>query len=186
PWIPRKLRESRLKMAAALDQELKTPMGILFEGPEDDPEIGMTAALDGLPSPHGAIITVGDVTTKTMLDMGLTPDIALIDGQTKRTELEESLKVNPQQFHHRIHAENPAGFLTPSLNQAIATALLAEETLVLEVEGEEDLAPLIIHCLAPIGTLVLYGQPKTGVVVQYTTLEVKQRCRFLISLFEVV
>jgi len=186
PWIPERLRESRLKMVAALDSELKTPMGILFEGPEDDPEIGMAAALDGLPSPHGAIITVGDVTTKTMLDMGLTPDIALIDGQTKRTELEDDLKVNPRQFHHHLHAENPAGFLTPSLNQAIAKALLAEETLVLEIEGEEDLAPLIIHCLAPIGTLVLYGQPKKGVVVQYTNLDVKQRCRFLLSLFEVV
>jgi len=186
PWMPERLRNSRLKMAAALDAELKTPMGALFEGPEDDPEIGMAAALDGLPSPHGAIITVGDVTTKTMLDMGLTPDIALIDGQTKRTELEEELKVNPHRFHHRIHAENPAGFLTPSLNQAISKALLAEETLVLEVDGEEDLAPLVIHCLAPIGTLVLYGQPKAGVVVQYTTLEVKQRCRFLLSLFEVV
>jgi len=185
PWIPKRLRENRLKMAAALDVELKTPMGELFEGPEDDPEIGMTAALDGLPSPHGAIITVGDVTTKTMLDMGFTPDIALIDGQTKRTELQEDLKVNPRLFHHHIHAENPAGFLTPSLNKAIAKALLAEDTLVLEVDGEEDLAPLVIHCLAPIGTVVLYGQPKKGVVVQYTTLEVKQRCRFLLSLFEV-
>ena len=186
PWMPERLRKSRLKMVASLDMELKTPMGILFQGPEDDPEIGMAAALDGLPSPHGAIVTVGDVTTKTMLDMDLTPDIALIDGRTKRTELEEGLKVDPQRFHHHIHAENPAGFLTPSFNQAIAKALLAEETLILEVDGEEDLAPLVIHCLAPIGTLVLYGQPQKGVVVQCTSLEVKKRCRFLLSLFEVV
>ena len=186
PWMPESLRNSWLKMAPALDQELKTPMGTLFEGPEDDPEIGMAAALDGLPAPHGAIITVGDVTTKTMLDMGLTPDIALIDGFTKRNPLEDDLKVNPSLFQHHLHAENPAGHLTPSLNQAIAKALLAEETLVLEVDGEEDLAPLVIHCLAPIGTLVLYGQPKRGVVVQYTSLEVKQRCRYLLSLFEVV
>ncbi len=186
PWMPKQLRDSFLKMAPALDEELKTPMGSLFEGPENDPEIGMAAALDGLPAPHGAIITVGDVTTKTMLEMGLTPDIALIDGFTKRNELDESMKVNPGLFHHHLHAENPAGHLTPSLNQAITKALLAEETLVLEVDGEEDLAPLVIHCLAPIGTLVLYGQPKRGVVVQYTSLEVKQRCRYLLSLFEVI
>ena len=186
PWMSEKIRNSHLKMAAALDEELKTPMGILFEGPEDDPEIGMAAALDGLPTPHGAIVTVGDVTTKTMLEMGLTPDIALIDGFTKREKLDEELQVNPSIFHHHIHAENPAGHLTPSLHEAIAKALLAEETLVLEVDGEEDLAPLVIHCLAPIGTLVLYGQPRKGVVVQYTSLEVKQRCRYLLSLFEVV
>jgi len=186
PWMPMQLRNSLLKMASALDEELKTPMGSLFEGPENDPEIGMAAALDGLPTPHGAIITVGDVTTKTMLEMGLTPDIALIDGFTKRSELDESLKVNTGLFQHHLHSENPAGHLTPSLNQAIAKALLAEETLVLEVDGEEDLAPLVIHCLAPIGTIVLYGQPKRGVVVQYTSLEVKQRCRYLLSLFEVI
>ncbi len=186
PWMPLELRQANLRMAAALDYELKTPMGTLFEGPEDDPEIGMAAALDGLPSPHGAIITVGDVTTKTMLDMGLTPDIALIDGQTKRTELEEDLKVNTKRFHHHLTAVNPAGLLTPSLNQAIAQALVAEDSVVLEVDGEEDLAPLVIHCLAPLGTVVMYGQPRTGVVLQYTTLAVKQRCRHLLSLFEVV
>lgn len=185
PWMSAVQRQTNLRMAAALDNELKTPMGTLFEGPEDDPEIGMAAALDGLPSPHGAIITVGDVTTKTMLDMGLTPDIALIDGQTKRTELEEELKVNTSRFHHQLTAENPAGLLTPSLNQAISSALVAEETVVIEVEGEEDLAPLVLHCLAPIGTVILYGQPRTGVVLQYTSLTVKERCRHLLSLFEV-
>ena len=186
PWMPLELRQANLRMAAALDHELKTPMGTLFEGPEDDPEIGMAAALDGLPSPHGAIITVGDVTTKTMLDMGLTPDIALIDGQTKRTELEDDLKVDTKRFHHHLTAVNPAGLLTPSLNQAVVQALVAEDTVVLEVDGEEDLAPLVIHCLAPLGTVVMYGQPRTGVVLQYTTLAVKQRCRHLLSLFEVV
>ena len=96
------------------------------------------------------------------------------------------MNVNTSLLQHQLHSENPAGHLTPSLNQAIAKALLAEETLVLEVDGEEDLAPLVIHCLAPIGTIVLYGQPKRGVVVQYTSLEVKQRCRYLLSLFEVI
>ena len=185
PWMTLHQRQSTLKMAAALDSELKTPMGTLFEGPEDDPEIGMAAALDGLPTPHGVIITVGDVTTKTMLDMGLIPDIALIDGQTKRTELEDEFKVDCSQFAVQLHAVNPAGLLTPSLNQAVAEALRAEQSVVLEVDGEEDLAPLVIHCLAPIGTVVMYGQPKTGVVVQYTSLEVKSRCRHLLSLFEV-
>jgi hypothetical protein len=160
-------------------------MGELFAGPEDDPEVGMSAALDGLPHPHGILVAVGDVTTKTLLDMGHIPDIALIDGQTKRTELDESLKVDPQRFQRQIAAVNPAGVLTPSLNQAIEQALHSEQTVVIEVDGEEDLAPLQIHCHAPLGTIVMYGQPKTGVVVQVTTMSVKQRCRHLLSMFEV-
>jgi uncharacterized protein (UPF0218 family) len=89
-------------------------------------------------------------------------------------------------FEHHLSAVNPAGVLTPSLCQALQDALIAEESVLLEVEGEEDLAPLIIHCLAPIGTVVLYGQPRKGVVMQVTTMDVKERCRNLLNLFEVM
>jgi uncharacterized protein (UPF0218 family) len=72
------------------------------------------------------------------------------------------------------------------LCQSLQHALGADDSVLLEVEGEEDLAPLVIHCLAPIGTVVLYGQPRTGVVMQITSLDVKQRCRNLLNLFEVI
>jgi hypothetical protein len=72
------------------------------------------------------------------------------------------------------------------LCETLQEALKAEEPVLLEVEGEEDLAPLVIHCFAPIGTVVLYGQPRTGVVMQITSLAVKQRCRNLLNLFEVM
>ena len=186
PWMRKQLRNSTLKMAPALDSELKTPMGELFEGPEDDPEVGMAAALDGLPANVHLLVAVGDVTTKTLLEMGVTPGLALIDGMTKRTKLEPSHLVDRTAFEHHLSAVNPAGFLTPSLCQALQDALIAEESVLLEVEGEEDLAPLIIHCLAPIGTVVLYGQPRKGVVMQVTTMDVKERCRNLLNLFEVM
>ena len=105
---------------------------------------------------------------------------------TKRTQLDAEELVNPEAFNHHINAINPAGFLTPSLCSAIQRSLSADESVLLEVDGEEDLAPLIIHCFAPIGTVVLYGQPKTGVVMQITSLSVKERCRNLLNLFEVV
>jgi uncharacterized protein (UPF0218 family)/phosphopantetheine adenylyltransferase len=186
PWMKKSLRESTLKMAPALDSELKTPMGTLFAGPEDDPEVAMTAALDGMPPHVNLLIAVGDVTTKTLLEMGITPDLALIDGMTKRSKLEPEHLVNPEAFEHRLEANNPAGLLTPSLCSALQTALRTEAPLLLEVDGEEDLAPLVIHCFAPLGTVVLYGQPRTGVVMQITTLAVKERCRNLINLFEVI
>lgn len=186
PWMRKELREATLKMAPALDAELKTPMGTLFEGPEDDPEIGMAAALDGMPAHVQLLVTVGDVTTKTLLEMGVTPDLALIDGMTKRMKLDQVDLVDPTEFEHRLDAVNPAGLLTPSLCQTLQHALQADETVLIEVEGEEDLAPLVIHCFAPIGSVILYGQPRTGVVMQVTTLAVKERCRNLLDLFEVL
>jgi len=60
-----------------------------------------------------------------------------------------------------------------------------DSTICIEVDGEEDLAPMIIHLLAPIGTNVLYGQPRQGVVLAITDLNMKRRCKHLLSLFEV-
>jgi uncharacterized protein (UPF0218 family) len=60
-----------------------------------------------------------------------------------------------------------------------------EEPCLIDVEGEEDLAPLYAHLLAPIGSIVVYGQPRQGVVVQLTSLATKERCRRLLESFEV-
>jgi hypothetical protein len=57
-------------------------------------------------------------------------------------------------------------------------------TYLIEVVGEEDLAPLILHPLAPLGSVVLYGQPGRGVVVRWCSEESKQRCRKLLCGFD--
>jgi hypothetical protein len=57
--------------------------------------------------------------------------------------------------------------------------------VLLDVDGEEDLAPIIIHLLAPLGTVVLYGQPSAGVVLRVTDESTKERCRALLDTFEV-
>ena len=77
PWMRGHLRDSMLKMAPALDSELKTPMGTLFHGPEDDPEIAMAAALDGMPLHVNLLVTVGDVTTRTLLEWESRPTLPL-------------------------------------------------------------------------------------------------------------
>ena len=186
PWIESELMNAKLKMCSKLDAELKKPMGSLFEGPEEYPEIAMSEAYESLEDNHGAIVAVGDVSVRTLLGMDLIPDIGIIDGMTKRMELEESQKISSDNFSKLLEATNPAGHITPSLISSIQSALESEETVLIDVDGEEDLAPIIIHCLAPIGTIVIYGQPKVGVVVQRTSILVKQRCRNIISLFEVI
>jgi len=68
----------------------------------------------------------------------------------------------------------------------VREALSDEVPVVVVVDGEEDLAPLFIHVLAPINAVVMYGQPNQGVVVQPSHLGTKQRCRRLLELFEVI
>ena len=186
PWLSDVFRNQVIKMAPVLDNELKTPMGKIFQGPEELPEVAMSSALESLPENRACLVAVGDVTVKTLLDMEVIPDIGLIDGMTKRTSLSEGELVDTTLFDVELQAENPAGCLTPSLVESLEEAIFMQDTVVISVAGEEDLAPLYIHCLAPIGTVVLYGQPHQGVVSQITTLDVKKRCRELLSMFEVL
>ena len=102
---------------------------------------------------------------------------------TKRIELEK--KVDISEFSLILSAKNPAGEVTPSLIESVDAALHSDQTTCIEVDGEEDLAPLIIHQLSPLGTNVVYGQPGKGVVLRVTDLEAKRQCRDLLSQFEV-
>lgn len=185
-WIDVQNRQHELKMVATLDNELKTPMGTLFEGPEEYPEVAMSEAIESIDRQNSSIVAVGDVSVATLIGMGIVPDIGIVDGMTKRVKLNESELIDSSHFTNTLSAINPAGHIMPSLIDAVENALSKDEPTIINVEGEEDLAPIIIHCLAPIGTAVIYGQPKTGVVVQISTLAVKNRCRDILSMFEVI
>ena len=52
---------------------------------------------------------------------------------------------------------------------------------LIHVDGEEDLAPLLLHPMAPLGAVVLYGQPNLGVVLRWTGFDSKSRCRDLLA-----
>ena len=49
------------------------------------------------------------------------------------------------------------------------------------VDGEEDLLTIVAVLLAPYGSMVMYGQPKQGVVVLEVKEEVKKRFREIIG-----
>ena len=180
-WVDDEQKKQTYHFHMGLDEELKKPNGDLFTGPEDSPEVAMSSAMENLAP--GSIIAVGDVCAATLLEMGVVADIAVVDGMTKRVELDD--KVDLSKFEIHLSAHNPPGQITPSLFKAVARALHNDQTTCIEVDGEEDLAPIVIHLLAPIGTNVVYGQPNKGVVLRVTTLEAKEQCRNLLSKFEV-
>tara|TARA_B100000459_G_scaffold112837_1_gene66449 strand:+ start:119 stop:709 length:591 start_codon:yes stop_codon:yes gene_type:complete len=184
PWIPPVFEGKILKMPAVLDDEFKTPMGELFEGPEDSPEVALSAMLEALPPNHGALVAVGDVTVKGLMDMGIIPDIAFVDGQTKREALNASLQVRKEDYPLNNTVRNPPGQLTPELLEVVRWSLEQHEPVLIEVDGEEDLAPMFILAVAPLGTIIVYGQPRQGVVMRVLDLQAKQRARNLLVHFE--
>ncbi|MEC7744758.1 MAG: DUF359 domain-containing protein, partial [Candidatus Thermoplasmatota archaeon] len=66
---------------------------------------------------------------------------------------------------------------------AVNSWMKDRSSTIIIVNGEEDLAPLLLHPLSPVGAVVLYGQPGKGVVVRVCGEESKGRCRHLLELF---
>ena len=188
PWMPPSIRSSNSSMTPEVEQELKKPFGELFKGPEDDTSVAINGVFDSIDPLTGPIIAVGDVTVLAIQDSGRMVDIAIIDGQTKRSPWSGANDIRKEDFDFVLHSINPAGMLTPSLLESCEKAIHSlsskgHSTLIV-VEGEEDLAPLLLHPLLPIGAVVLYGQPEEGVVLRLCSEESKLRCRNLLSLFE--
>ena len=187
-WIRESDLERVVHLPTSLDSELKEPMGTLYPGPEDTPEVAIQAAVEAIPASSPCLIAVGDVTVNALLETGWVPDLGVVDGQTKRTPWDGEIDMTS--FVGHLSCENPAGQLTPDLLESTDLALdfaFSEQggPVLLEVEGEEDLAPIMIHLLAPLGTVVLYGQPSAGVVLRVTDESTKARCRALLDAFEV-
>ena len=161
------------------------PFGRLFEGPEDDTSVAIRAVLEETFGSHGPIIAVGDVTVKALQDLGSPADIALIDGKTKRQEWLFASKIDHSIYDTKRSCLNPPGQLSIDLFETCTNAISdwneGKRTCIIEVDGEEDLAPLLLHPLAPLGAVVLYGQPNRGVVLRWTGFDSKSRCRDLLN-----
>ncbi|MBI88155.1 MAG: hypothetical protein CMB67_03910 [Euryarchaeota archaeon] len=188
PWIPEILREKTAHLSSEVESQLKKPFGDLIEGPEENPSVAIREAISLISEIEAPIIAVGDVTVLSLQIAGRPADISLIDGQTKREKWSKAGEIDPEIYHNVIDCISPAGTLTKSLLEAceesiISWSKMGESTLI-RVQGEEDLAPLILHPLLPIGAVVLYGQPGKGVVLRWCNEESKNRCRKLLGGFE--
>ena len=74
--------------------------------------------------------------------------------------------------------------LFDSCEKAISNWVEKDQTTLILVDGEEDLAPLFLHIIAPIKSAIIYGQPNKGVVLRITELDSKIRCQKILSLCE--
>lgn len=147
----------------------RAPFGTLY------PDIDAVLPLIG----KRAVYTVGDVVTYHLVQKGIVPDIAVIDGHTMRSPCSRS----PAVFRRRRTAGNPPGTLTNELMDALDAAVADPGVLIL-VEGEEDLAVIPLILSAPPGALVLYGQPGEGVVACEVTAAAREKAALLLSCFE--
>ena len=132
-----------------------------------------------LSSAGSPIITVGDVVTYHLVAAGVTPHVSIVDGLTERSPVSADVEGGVPDADREVTVENPAAELTDELLSEIGTAIDAEESTLIRVEGEEDLATLPVILRAPDGACVIYGQPGEGMVCVDVTHETRETVRKL-------
>ena len=158
-----------------LRKELKAPLGPLIKGSfeETSRKIAKLVA-DKKPK---KLITVGDQVTMNMVSNNIYPDVAIVDSKVMRKT------ISPVKFEADIvfQTNNPPGTITEESWKAIEKAINSPGRSKVMVNGEEDLLTIVAVLSAPYGSIVIYGQPKQGVVVLEVEEEVKKRFQGIIK-----
>jgi uncharacterized protein (UPF0218 family) len=154
-----------------LRDELKEPLG----------EVVDEAQLNLILNDVETVVSVGDMCSLTIFDMGLTPDIAVVDFKIKRGDVLEMKDKIRKIGQIVINVENPAGIITEHLWQAVEKAYGIKDKVRIEVTGEEDLATLPCVWLAPKNTAVVYGLPNIGLVVVLDKHKAKQKVKNVLA-----
>jgi uncharacterized protein (UPF0218 family) len=153
-----------LQLPDDLRDQLKKPLGNLISDNDPNRENIIKKI-----SAESVIITVGDRTTENMLQLGLKPQIQIIDGLEKRTQ-----RIMPADdtVNTKLSCKNPPGEITEESIQVIRKAFSCEPPVRITVDGEEDLLVIPACIFAPENSVVMYGQPNEGLVIVQVTPEI--------------
>ena len=166
----------QIELPRELRPLMKKPLGELYAGNGSDTIDKFVGEL----ASSTKLISVGDVTTFHLLEAGIFPDICIVDNRTKRKPVARYVSArNMDNVYEEVSVENPAGIITDELIKTLCEAFTSEKPIRIFVKGEEDLATLPVILLAPLGAVVLYGQPDEGVVFVKVTEEKKREIRTL-------
>jgi len=162
-----------------LRRELKNPLGLLLRGSFEE-TIKRLEEIVETKKPK-RLIAVGDVVSSNILREGMRLDVAIVDNKVMRKP------IAPLDFRTEktYHVRNLTGTLSDESWQVIREAIeYGGQTKVL-VEGEEDLLTLIAVLHAPVGSIVVYGQPGEGIVVIEVTDPTKEKVQRIVNRMKV-
>jgi len=156
----RKIPKHDLKLPEDSRTELKETLGPVVSG--DLPQ----EYTDKKP-----IIAVGDVVTDILIKQGITPDVCIYDGITRRGNYDKK----EQRPEKTLNIKNPAGMIASRSWDVIQEAIDNEKPVSVEVDGEEDLLSLVSIALCPEEGIVIYGIPSKGMVINEVDSEIKRK-----------
>jgi uncharacterized protein (UPF0218 family)/phosphopantetheine adenylyltransferase len=129
------------------------------------------------------LVAVGDVVTHELVKEGLVPDVVVIDKRTRREPADFPTPPIENILSVTSAASTISFDVVRLLEQALRSRVLIGKKWLIEVTGEEDLVALPALLLAPLYSLVVYGQRDVGVVMTQSTEAVKEHIKALLVQF---
>jgi cytidyltransferase-like protein len=167
-WLKKDLR-----LSENLRNELKNPWGEIIEKISNSNNAPF-------------IIAVGDATVKKLNENFIKQNISVVDFKIARREFFSSfLELGFPKDSAAIKLDNPAGHITHNLFLKLAELFKSnlDKKIIIKIEGEDDLAVLPLILVAPLGSIVYYGQPGVGLVKILVSEEIKEKTYDLASKF---
>lgn len=144
--------KGNLILPDSLRPELQQPLGKMLTDKEH--------IKDALASHAGALfITCGDVATKTLLQAGAMPTLAIVDWRVERKPYTKYKKEIIAAYPTITRIASGPGYIAKAALDAISAWGKAPVPLLLEIDGEEDLLTIPALAAAPVGSILYYGQP---------------------------
>ena len=127
------------------------------------------------------LVLVGDTISRNAIQSGIKADVIIIDHKEMREDAVEFSHGKARVFR----TINEPATISLLAWQAIAEAIEKGDSVV-RVDGEEDLLALVAIIVAPIGSIVAYGQPGIGIVVVRVSPDKKSKIQAQIDLMKKV
>ena len=163
----------QLTLPALLREHMRQPIGNVVKN---------ISELQNVLENSRIIITVGDIITQSLVNAGRSPDIAIIDFKSRRHTLTR------KQYGNIGSTPNPAGTIRTEAvklyKRALQKFLQTGEKQTITVDGEEDLLALQAILIAPLASVVLYGQFDLGIVINEVTEALKNKIKETLKNFD--
>ena len=163
-----------LLLPKSLRKNLRQPLGKVFK--ETGRLIKFVRRLNPVMT-----IAVGDIISQKIEQRQFIPDVKIIDFRSRRHSIYAPSSSTGRTINRAGTVNSQS---VKSIDSAIKKTLLTKKPKTVAILGEEDLLALPAIILAPLNSLVLYGQWNMGVVAVYVTEEIKYKIIKLLKKFD--
>lgn len=177
-YLPEKLRD-----------QMREPFGRIIRGSFENQKITTKKVAKIIKDQKPLMVyAIGDIIAESLIGLNITPSVTVIDLKSRRKALKDNSKFKTQNSKLKLY-RNAAGTIDSeavmrlcSLRDRYISSRLPQQIVI---DGEEDLLALAAILIAPINSIILYGQYNLGVVLVTATEEKKKEIYKIIAKFDV-